>query len=102
MTVMPSSQSVEVTHNAKFTTMVTGVGSNSFTYQWRHNGTIISGETRDTLVIANVMESDSGNYECIITNQFGYTNVSNVVVLTVTSELAVCVSVGIVLMFYYF
>ena len=87
MTVMPSSQSVEVTHNATFTTMVTGVGSNIFTYQWRHNGTIISGETGDTLVITNVMESDGGNYSCIVNNQFGDTVISNVIVLIVTSEL---------------
>ena len=87
MTVIPSSQSVEVTHNATFTTMVTGVGSNNFTYQWRHNGTIISGETGDTLVITNVMESNRGEYECIVDNQLGDTNSSNVVILMVTSEL---------------
>ena len=86
---MPSSQSVEVTHNATFTTMVTGVGSNSFTYQWRHNGTIISEETKDTLVITNVMESNGGNYSCIVNNQLGDTVTSNVVVLTITSELAI-------------
>ena len=86
---MPSSQSVEVTHNATFTTMVTGVGSNNFTYQWRHNGTIISGETNHTLVIINVMESNGGNYICAVGNQFGDTNTSNVVVLTVTSELVI-------------
>ena len=85
---MPSSQSVEVTHNATFTTMVTGVGSNNFTYQWRHNGTIISGETGDTLVITNVMESDGGNYSCTVDNRLGDTVTSNVVVLIVTSELA--------------
>ena len=89
MTVMPSSQSVEVTHNATFTTMVTGVRSNSFTYQWRHNGTIISGETGDTLVITNVMESNSGEYECIVDNHLGDTDTSDVVVLTVTSELVI-------------
>ena len=89
MTVMSSSQSVEVTHNATFTTMVTGVGSNNFTYQWRHNGTIISGETGDTLVITNVTESNSGEYECIVDNQLGNTNTSNVVVLIVTSELVI-------------
>jgi len=67
--------------------MVTGVGSNSFTYQWRHNGVNISGETGDTLVITNVMESDGGEYECIVDNGLGDTNASNVVVLMVTSEL---------------
>ena len=86
---MPSSQSVEVTRTATFTTMVTGMGSDAFTYQWRHNGTIISGETEDTLMITNVMESDSGGYECIVTNQFGDTNTSPVVMLMVTSELTI-------------
>ena len=89
MTVMPSSQSVEVTHNATFTTMVTGMRSDIFIYQWKHNGIIINEETGDTLMITDVMESDSGQYECIVTNQFGYTNVSNAVVLTVTSELPI-------------
>ena len=89
MTVMPSSQSVEVTLNVTFTTMVTGVGSDDFTYQWRHNQTIISGETEDTLMITNVMESDSGEYECIVTNQFGDTNTSPVALLMVTSELTI-------------
>ena len=86
---MPSSQSVEVTLPITFTTMVTGVGSDSFTYQWRHNGAIISGETGATLMITNVMESDSGEYECIVTNQFGDTNTSPVVMLMVTSELTI-------------
>ena len=86
---MPSSQSVEVTHTATFVTMVTGMGSKSFTYQWRHNGAIISGETGDTLMITNVMESNSGEYECIVTNQFGDTDISNVVILMVTSELTI-------------
>ena len=83
---MPSSQSVEVTNTATFAAMVTGVGSDNFTYQWRHNGTIISGETEDTLMITNVMESDSGDYECIVTNQLGDADTSDVVVLMVTSK----------------
>ena len=85
---MPSSQTVEVSHNATFTTMVTGVGSNNFTYQWRHNGTNISGETGDTLVITNVMDSDGGNYSCIVTNEFRDTNESFNVILIIISELA--------------
>jgi len=64
--------------------MVTGVESNNFTYEWRQNGTIISGETEDTLMITSVMESDSGDYKCIVTNPFGDTNTSNIVVLIVT------------------
>ena len=50
---------------------------------------IISGETGDTLMITNVMESDSGEYECIVTNQFGDTNTSNTCNVEVTSELTI-------------
>ena len=85
---MSSSQSVEVTHTAMFTTTVSGVGMENFMYQWRHNGTNVSGETGDTLMITNVMESDSGNYECIVTNEYGDSGTSDVV-LMVTSELSV-------------
>ena len=80
---MLSNQSIEVTHNVSFITMVTGVGSDDFTYQWRHNGTIISGETEDTLMITNAMESDSGDYECIVINQFGDNDTSYVLALMV-------------------
>ena len=86
MTVTPSSQSVEVTQTFMFNTTVSGVGVENFMYQWTHNGTIISGETRDTLMITKVMESDSGDYECIVTNQFGDSDTSDVVVLIITSE----------------
>jgi len=86
VTVTPSSQSVEVTCFATFATTVSGVGMENFTYQWRHNGINITGETRDTLMITNVMESDSGDYECIVTNQCGDSDTSDVVVLMVTSE----------------
>ena len=86
---MPFSQSVEVTHTAMFTTTVSGVGMENFMYQWRHNGAIITGETGDTLVITNVMQSDSGNYECIVTNEYGDGDTSDMVALMVirTSEL---------------
>ena len=86
---MSSSQSVEVTQTAMFTTTVSGVGMENFMYQWRHNGAIITGETEDTLVITNVTESDSGDYECIVTNEYGDSDTSDVVVLMVTSELSV-------------
>jgi len=86
--VTPATQSTEVTHTAKFTTNVSGVGTENFMYQWRHNGTIITGEIRDTLMIPKVMESDSGDYECIVTNQYGDYIISDVVVLIITSELS--------------
>ena len=94
VTVMPSSQSVEVTHTATFTTRVSGVGVENFMYQWRHNGIVITGETQDTLMITNVMKSDSGDYECIVTNEYGDNGTSTIVVLVVTSEFTfgICIS----------
>jgi len=88
---MPSSQSVAQTHTAMFTTSLSGVGMENFMYQWRHNGTGIAGETEDTLVITNVMESDSGDYECIVTNEYGDRSTSNVAVLVVTSKSCYCI-----------
>ena len=86
---MPSSQSVEVTHNATFTTMVTGVGSNNFTYQWRHNGTIISGETRHTLILTALVPHDTGEYSCRVINQYGDSD-SSTVLLVVIGKYIIC------------
>ena len=69
--VTPSNQTVEVTHTAIFTAIVSGVGVENFKYQWIHNGINITGETGNSLIITNVMESDSGDYECIVTNEYG-------------------------------
>ena len=80
---MPSSQSVEVTHNATFTTTVTGVGSDNFTYQWRYNETIISGETEDTLILTNLTPENAGEYNCTVLNQYG-DSASSVASLAVT------------------
>ena len=69
-----------------FTATVNGIGVENFNYQWRHNGRPITGKTGDTLMITNVMESDSGDYECIVTNQYGNNKISNKVDLKATSK----------------
>ena len=91
MTVTPFSQSVEVTHTAIFTTNMSGVGMENFMYQWRHNGRSINGSNRSVLIILNVMESDSGQYVCIVTNQYGDGDTSNKVTLMVKSMLIISV-----------
>ena len=71
VTVDPPSQSVEVTETVKFTTTVYGVGKENFSYQWRHGGKDVDGETSSTLTIDSVMEDHSGTYECVVNNEYG-------------------------------
>ena len=90
VTVTPSSQIVEVTHTAVFTTTVNGVGSSSFTYQWRirrgHHHQIIKGETRSILKVDKVSGKDQGQYSCYVENIYGDSAVSTSVHLTVASK----------------
>ena len=85
--VIPPNQIVEVTYNASFfATNVTGVGAEEFTYQWRHNDIVMTGEVSEMLFIPYVEESDGGYYECIVTNVFGDTGVSNAAELIATGK----------------
>ena len=74
----PASQSVEVTDTVKFSTTVSSVGKKKFSYQWRHNGEEIIGETSYTLTIDSVTKDDGGTYECVATNEHGNCVTSNV------------------------
>jgi len=86
VTVDPPSQSVAVTHTVKFTTIVSGIGKENFSYQWRHNGKDINGNTRGSLIINNVKEDHSGIYECVIFNAYGDNKKSNASKLIVKSK----------------
>ena len=67
----PPSQSVDVTQPFKFTTTLSEVGKENFSYQWRYNGEDINGETSNTLTIENVTMDDSGIHECVVKNEYG-------------------------------
>jgi len=71
VTLDPPSQSVEVTDTVKFTSKVSGIGKENFSYQWRHNKEDIDGETSSTLTINCVTEDHGGNYECVVRNEYG-------------------------------
>ena len=73
----PPSRSVEVTQPAKFTTTESGVGKENFSYQWRHNGEDINGETSNTLTIDSVTKDDGGTYEYMVKNEYGDCVTSN-------------------------
>ena len=83
----PSSQSVEVTHTAIFTAIVSGVGNSSFTFQWRRGRhRRIMGETGAILKFTTLSERDEGRYSCYVENMYGDSSVSHTVYLTVTSK----------------
>ena len=50
-------------------TCTNGVGSNTF--QWEKDGTVLDGETGDTLTLVNVNASFGGDYTCTISNIAG-------------------------------
>jgi len=75
--VFSPGQSVEVSQPVKFTTAVSGVGKENFSYQWRHNGKDIDGETSNTLTIDSVTKDDGGTYECVVMNEYGDSITSN-------------------------
>jgi alpha-tubulin suppressor-like RCC1 family protein len=63
-----------------YSVTVTGVGP--FTYQWRHNGTNISGATDATLTLSNVGASQGGSYTVVVSNAYGSVT-SNAAALTI-------------------
>ena len=73
MTVDPPSHSAEVTDSVKFTTTVSGVKKEKFSYQWKHNGVDINGETKETLIIDDATnefgDSDNSASELFVTGE---------------------------------
>ena len=75
--VLPFSQSVEAMQSAKFNTAMSGIGVENFTYQWKHNGEEMNGETGDTLNLININGDKEGLYQCIVKNQYGDSDISS-------------------------
>ncbi|MBX3737952.1 MAG: immunoglobulin domain-containing protein [Candidatus Didemnitutus sp.] len=85
ITTQPVAQTVAVGDTASFT--VAASGSSPLTYQWRRNGTPITGNPTATsaiLTLANVQPGDAGNYDVVVTNSVSSV-ASNVAALTVTA-----------------
>jgi autotransporter-associated beta strand protein len=80
ITTQPSAQSVNSGGTAIFS--VTADGDPLPSYQWRKDGSNISGANGATLTISNASPADAGNYDVVITNTAG-TLTSNAVALSV-------------------
>ena len=75
---------------AQLTAMANGIstGVNNFKYQWRKRDSDsfpdkVSGVNTSVLTIPNVVESDGGQYYCIVTNEWDRSGESNSATLTV-------------------
>jgi len=75
ITVQPQNQSVATGQTATFT--VTATLTPSPTYQWKKNGTAISGATTASYSISNIQASDVGTYAVVVTNSLGSATSNN-------------------------
>jgi outer membrane protein assembly factor BamB len=63
----PQAQSIVIGHEVKLEVVASGAGLLS--YQWRFNGTNLSGATGSTLLLTNVQPAQAGDYSVMISNQ---------------------------------
>jgi alpha-tubulin suppressor-like RCC1 family protein len=77
--VEPMSQVALGGNNVEFDATPTGVAP--FAYQWRFDGTNISGATNSALVLTNAAPANSGSYSVIVTNSYGSAGSSNVLLI---------------------
>lgn len=76
----PAGQTVAVGDSASFSVLSAGLPT--LHYQWRHEGTNISGATTDSFSVSPAQLADGGFYDVVITNSYGSTT-STVAQLTV-------------------
>jgi hypothetical protein len=86
ITTQPQAQTVCAGANASFTVAATGSG---LTYQWRRNGTDISGATAPTYTITGATAASAGNYDVVITTSCNTTITSNTAALAVNAAPAI-------------
>ncbi len=75
ITTQPASQTVPAGNNATFS--VVAAGDPTLNYQWRFNGTNISGATTTSLTVTNVQLTSEGNYSVVVTNPYAFVTSSN-------------------------
>jgi len=78
---------VEVGTVIHFNCMADGYQASMFTYQWKMNGSNILGATNKSLIISSTSNTESGMYQCCVTNHWGEMETSNTTELIVTSKL---------------
>jgi hypothetical protein len=72
ITSQPSDQAVVAGNSTSFTVAASGIPAPA--YQWRFNGTNLSGATTTTLLLPSVTTTQAGGYSVVITSVAGSTN----------------------------
>ena len=91
ITTQPADQTVIEGQNTSFTIVANG-GTAPLSYQWRKDGVNISGATSPTLTLADVLPSQAGQYDIVVSDYLG-TTTSAPVALTVT-KIAIITSIS--------
>ncbi|MCP4520392.1 MAG: hypothetical protein GY827_01635, partial [Cytophagales bacterium] len=86
----PQDVTICVGEEATFSVSASG---DDLTYQWYKGGTKLSGETKATLTIASVSNTDVGDYSVVVTEDCGSETTSKTVKLTTTSPLIPTISI---------
>jgi len=84
ITTQPVSQSVSAGNTATFSVVASG---SSLSYQWRKDGTAISGATASSYVISAVATANAGNYDVVVSNSLGSVT-STAAALSVTATVS--------------
>lgn len=69
ISAQPPSITTAIGCTASFNVGASGTGP--FTYQWRRNGSIISGATNSIFTVSPATSGDAANYDVIVTNSCG-------------------------------
>ena len=70
ITQHPANTSALVGNQATFSVMAAGSG---LSYQWRRNGSSLSGATNSILILSFLQTSQAGQYDCVVLNASGAT-----------------------------
>ncbi len=79
----PAGQSANIGGNVTFSAIASG--TSPLCYQWLMNGTAIAGATNATYLCSNAQMTNAGNYQVVVTNNYGSVT-SSVAVLTFGSQ----------------
>lgn len=90
ITTQPASATVNPAASATFTVAVSADVQGSISYNWRRNGTSISGANAASYTVSNVADANEGQYDCVITSS-SYTVISNAATLTVNDPVSAVV-----------